>query len=935
MEVENLLRTGDKAVVFTVMVQAQCEIWKVVRATTLSDTYYSWDVPSNECYLQFPRTRNRSDVGADTGLDPDPDATATELAVYRHLQSVYLEGLLVPKLLGTDELSEPEQSSLCAYLQAQPPPSDWDQEDWKDWGIDQYLSFVKAGQTIRLECIEGTTLAQYRDQGMRAGLDRSLLEGLMTLHGAGLLLGEIDEKSIVILDRVRPEKDSDYPIIMFTDLSHASVQRPRDIHNVLQRWRELSQLRSAIWDIKVTEDSDKGRQMLKTFVENHHAGVETPDLGPLVEACRIIRNRSPGCMPWFEDEENQKLIASLELSQIVHILRALALESDGRILGQLLLLRLPVEALQTHRLLHYQWLISALSCDRHHLDSAWWQQTHQLLTTASDNVIALLESSDQLLASLEVKRRKALTSRTFGQQENLSQILQQTLDDFKTHNLPWYHEQVLTTVEHLINHCSDGQCDALEGNGYIKQMSNHNEHTVYYHDLPRRSSPSAHDFNPRIHVGRRAQSMFPLPSNKTEGPSATLPSGEGQILSPPRSQNWAVPRGFKRDRDDRLEDEQPARSSGVKRSRIDGSTGVAAGLIDGPSGIKCYQSYADIMKDAIQDRHSVAQEDQTQLRRGTNEKPTPPPDVTSDNNGPVSSLAGVEPLQEPPETDCKDLEIIGEAVGYESSLCLPVKLRKQSHVADEDCELIIYRQRHEKGCANQDLKLQEPDWHKDSLFYSARFAQMQFERRRSMTEVWERICVGQVQVNADFLQAIQGDMDGFSGGLKGQAPLRGLIFTYMGRNRFSQRLDDLLANPAPSLLSPSSDVLEAMLEALVGRIHESGVCRLHLGLGNIRLVGAEAFCLGSAPFDERTSSTPLRKDTPVSKVTASSEAVERDCDFTNAMNQVWSNYPDRQPALELVNLAESARWCAKGVLDDQQRLRELKQEIRERYQQGQ
>lgn len=69
--------------------------------------------------------------------------------------------------------------------------------------------------------------------------------------------------------------------------------------------------------------------MLKTFVENHHAGVETPDLGSLVEACRLIRNRSLGCMPWFEDEENQKLIASSKLSQIVHILRALALESDG------------------------------------------------------------------------------------------------------------------------------------------------------------------------------------------------------------------------------------------------------------------------------------------------------------------------------------------------------------------------------------------------------------------------------------------------------------------------------------------------------------------------------------------------------------------------------------------------------------------------------
>ncbi|KAL8904764.1 MAG: hypothetical protein Q9207_003058 [Kuettlingeria erythrocarpa] len=906
MEVENLLRTGDKAVEFTVTVQGQREIWKV-----------------------FPRTQNRSPGGADTGPDPDPDAAATELAVYRHLKSVYLEGLLVPKLLGTDDLSEPEQSSLCAYLQAQPPPSDWDQEDWKDWGIDHYSSFVKAGRTIRLECIEGTMLAQYRDRGMRDGLDRSLLNGLMTLHGAGLLLREIDEKSIVVLDRVHLEKNSDGPIIMFTDLSHASVQRPRDIHDVLQRWRELSQLRSVIWDVEVTRDSDKGRQMFKVFVKNHRAGVETPDLDSLVEACRMVRNRSPGCMDWFEHEENQKLIASLGVSQIVHVLRALALESDGRILGRLLLQRLPVEALQRHRLLHCQWLISALSCDRYHLDSAWWQETHHLLMAAFDNVIALLESSDQVLASLEAKRRKALTSRTFGQKEGLSQILQQILDGFNTYNLPWHHEQVLTTVEHLITHCPDGQCNALEGNGYVKQMSSHNEHTVYYHDLPRRSGPSALDFDPREHVGWRAQSMFPLPPNKTEGPSATPPSGEGQILSPPRSLNGAVPRGFKRDRDDGLENVQPAQSSGVKRSRIDGPPGVAAGLTDGRNGIERDQSYADMMKKAIRERHSLlAREAQTRLRRGTNEKPTPPLDVTP-GDGPTSWLAGVEPLQEPPETDCRDLEMVGEAVAYESCLCLPVKLRKQSHVADEDCELIIYYQRYDKGCANEDLKLKEPDWHKDSLFYSARFAQMQFERRRGMTEVWERECVGQVQVNADFLQAIQGEMDGISDVLKGQAPLRGLIFSYMGRNRFSQRLDDLLAKPPPGLLLPSSDGLEEMLEALVERIHESGICRLHLGLGKIRL-----FSLGSAPFDERTSSTSSRKNTPVSEVEASSKAVERDRNCTNATNQVRSNDPGRPWVLELVNLAESARWCARGELGDRQRLQELKQEIREGHRRG-
>lgn len=87
---------------------------------------------------------------------------------------------------------------------------------------------------------------------MRAGLKWSLSEGLITLRAAGLLLGSIDEESIIVLDRVNPE-NSDHAIIMFTDLSHASVQRPGDIHNVLQRWREVSQLRGIVLDIKVTK----------------------------------------------------------------------------------------------------------------------------------------------------------------------------------------------------------------------------------------------------------------------------------------------------------------------------------------------------------------------------------------------------------------------------------------------------------------------------------------------------------------------------------------------------------------------------------------------------------------------------------------------------------------------------------------------------------
>lgn len=72
----------------------------------------------------------------------------------------------------------------------------------------------------------------------------------------------------------------------------------------------------------------------------------------------------------------------------------------------------------------------------------------------------------------------------------------------------------MTTVQHFMNNHSDGQCDALEGNEYIKQMSSYDQHTIYYYGLPQRSSPSAPDyFNPR-HVGWRAQSMFPFPPNE-------------------------------------------------------------------------------------------------------------------------------------------------------------------------------------------------------------------------------------------------------------------------------------------------------------------------------------------------------------------------------------------------------------------------------------
>lgn len=171
--------------------------------------------------------------------------------MYRHLQSVYLEGLLVPKLIGTDALSGPERTKLCECLQRQPPDG-WDQEDWDDWGVQQYISFVQGGQPILLECIKGTNLAEYRDKELPPSLERSLLEGLMTLHGAGLLLGSIEEESIIVLDGAHP-RNNDYPVIVFTELSHAWIQTPTDIENVMQRWREVSQLRSVIRDIKVTK----------------------------------------------------------------------------------------------------------------------------------------------------------------------------------------------------------------------------------------------------------------------------------------------------------------------------------------------------------------------------------------------------------------------------------------------------------------------------------------------------------------------------------------------------------------------------------------------------------------------------------------------------------------------------------------------------------
>ncbi|KAL8917481.1 MAG: hypothetical protein Q9208_007926 [Pyrenodesmia sp. 3 TL-2023] len=867
MEVDSVLRTGDEAVEFTVSVDTERSILKVFK----------------------------------------PDAAATAIAVYRHLQSVYLEGLLVPKLIGIDDLSESDRSTLCEYLERQ-PPHDWSQEDWEDWGMSQYKSFVQDGQAIRLECIKGTTLADYRDQEMPPHLERSLLEGLITLHGAGLLLGSIEEESIVILNEGHPSNDN-CPVVIFTDLSHARVQRPADIESVMQRWREVSQLRSRIWDIKFTKDSNTGREMLRTFVENHQAEVKTLDMGSLVEACRLIQNRPLVCISWFEDEENQKLIASLELSQVVYVLRALALGpagvtygQSGRVLGQLLLNRIPVEALRRHRLLHYQWLISALLCDRHHLDSAWWRETGELLMTAFDNIIALHKLSGDLLASFEAKSLKAGARRRFGKQEESIQMFQETLADFKDHGFPWYHEQVMMTIYNIFHHFSYTQSNALNRNGYIEDIASYDVHIIH-HDLPRRDNSTTLNLNPR-NLGWRVQSMFPLPPNETETkvPGATPPNGQSQILSPPQSNETAVPRDLKRARDDELEDEHLARSSSIKRTRTDNSPGAASPIL-GLTGYERYQSYAKVMKEAIRVRYELAREDQAELQGAANGKPTFPPDGVS--NGPRPSwLAGIDKLQKPPETDCKDLEIIGKAVKYESCLCLPVKLRKRSYEADEDCELIIYRQRNDKMCETNELAPQEPDWYKDSIFHSAQFAQMQLQHRRSVIPAWERKCVGQVQVTDEFLQAMSGDT--FDGGSKGQAPLRGLLFHWTDRDRFSQRLHELLAGHSPKFIS--SDALETMLDALIECLHGSGICRLYLDLGNIRLVRAGSFSpgTGTVPFETRI----WNRLSP---------------------NNSHPTGPSRVLALELVNLAGSARWCPKGVQDDQQRLQELKRKIREKW----
>lgn len=213
-----------------------------------------------------------------------------------------------------------------------------------------------------------------------------------------------------------------------------------------------------------------------------------------------------------------------------------------------------------------------------------------------------------------------------------------------------------------------------------------------------------------------------------------------------------------------------------------------------------------------------------------------------------------------------------------------------------------YPQRNDLACENKNLASQEPGWYKDSIFYSAQFAQMQLEHERSVTPAWERKCVGQIHVTDEFLKAIGGDT--LDKGSKWQAPLRGLLFHWTDPDRFSQRLDEILAGHSPSLTS--SDALETMLEALVKRLHGSGICRLHLDVGNIRLVGGGSASpgTGTVPFETRTWNSPSRNNSPPPS-------------------------PSRVRALELVNLAGSARWCPKGVQDDQQRLQELKQQIRE------
>lgn len=195
---------------------------------------------------------------------------------------------------------------------------------------------------------------------------------------------------------------------------------------------------------------------------------------------------------WVGDKAEE--LPHLQPDTIAEMLRLLALEKDGRLLGKFLLFWAPTEsshALGTEK--YYQALGFALSCDETHCSSAWREEAYSLMVTGFDIAIASQMKDGRLLSSLDTLRRKALGQARYTRVDEARNTLKQALVELVGLGLPWYQEQVMRTFHDLTQIMPNSPDCGCGVKGIDRQMSAFGE-SIISHDLPRKNYPAGRDF---------------------------------------------------------------------------------------------------------------------------------------------------------------------------------------------------------------------------------------------------------------------------------------------------------------------------------------------------------------------------------------------------------------------------------------------------------
>lgn len=153
--------------------------------------------------------------------------------------------------------------------------------------------------------------------------------------------------------------------------------------------------------------------------------------------------------------------------------------------------------------------------------------------------------------------------------------------------------------------------------------------------------------------------------------------------------------------------------------------------------------------------------------------------------------------------------------------------------------------------------------------------------QRKTSQQWEQKLVGKFQVDDKALKTLQSD--NIIAIPDGQLPLRGLLLSVTCPDRSSRRLDELLSSDSLCISLP--DKVSIMLKQMVERVHGSGICRLNLTTGNIRLVD-----IGNGPWSKGREHRMNSSQSDLNSLTASPSA--KGVDAANAFRSQTGKNPD-------------------------------------------